>query len=1560
MNKMEEFLQRLTLQGIHLWPQEGKLRCTGPQHRITPEVLRQLKTHKTELLQQLNEPSYAPLSVGQRGLWFIQQQAPENSAYTVTVAYRIHTAFDIELLRDTIQLLVNRHAALRIRFTWQAETLVQQIDGYQAAAIEVMDHTDYAEAALQQQLQAFHERPFDLSSGPLLRTAILRHGEQSYTLMLSVHHIVVDGWSIYQLIDELFTFYAALRRGAVVELPIIEHTYADYVGWQQRLLEREGAQLLAYWQSQLGGELPVLQLPTDFPRPRQQTLRGISQPLHLSPMLTAQLKQMARQNHCTLYMLLLAAYQVLLHRYSGQTDILVGLPMSGRSQPEFAEIIGYFVSPVVVRAKLLDNPTFVQVLASVKEQVLAALDHQDYPFVRLVEHLNPQRDPSRSPIFQASFVLQKPHRAQVLMQQTNTQEQFGLRLEPISFTLFAGQDDIAIELIETSDGLVGDLAGNAALFSPETLARMAGHYQVLLAGIVAEYSLGVNQPIAQLPLLTEVERHQLLVEWNATQTDYPKDKCIHHLFEEQVTRTPDAVAVVMAEDNEARRQGDKETALTSIQNPKLVLEGSKIQNHLTYAELNARANQLAHYLQTLGVGPEVLVGICVERSIEMVVGLLAILKAGGAYVPLDPTYPKERLAFMLQDAAVPVLLTQSHLRAALPAMTAQVVCLDTDWAQIVHYPTTTPVRQFQPDHIAYVIYTSGSTGQPKGVMIEHQAVVKHLTTVTKAYQITAQDRVLQFASFSFDVAQEQILTTLSSGATLIIRDNTLWSYDVFNQQVSTQGITVADLPPAYLQQLLNGWLTERPNFLTGQLRLILVGGERVQPEIVTNWLQLAARQTRLINVYGPTETTITATFFDLTDYQPMPLPINLPIGRSLSGRKAYIFDAALQPVPIGVAGELYIGGNGLARGYLNRPELTMEKFITNPFGEGKLYKTGDLCRWLPDSNLEYLGRIDQQVKIRGFRIELGEIEAMLAQHPAVQEAVVIAHEDIPGEKRLVAYLVQDATYNLQPATLRSHLQAKLPEYMLPSAFVLLDALPLTPNGKVDRKALPLPDQTSVSNGYEAPRTDTERVLCAIYQDVLKVNSIGIHDNFFELGGHSLLLIQMKYRVEQSFTIELPVNLLFKYPTPATLGSQIDRLRVDPADYKSVEPQTRSDWRAEMNLDASIYPPTTCMVLSSELPKTIFITGATGFLGSYLLHDLLQATSAQIYCLVRATDMQEAKKRLRHTLEQYQLWQDSFHVRLVPVLGDLSQPRFGLSPAEFEHLATCVDVIYHNGANVNFIYSYSMLKAANVLSTQEVLRLACQIKPKAVHYISTVSVFPIWKDIYDEADLLRLDDLNDEDLNPQNGYSLSKWVAEKLITEAHERGLPTRIYRPSYIGGDSKTGLGNLADFQTRELKGCLQEEIYPNFGEYFENLVPVDYVSQAIVHLSCQPLLHDRIFHITNPINHFLDLVYEYAMQLGYPLRRLEWADWREQIMGRLATETDHPLYPFLPLYARLTPQEIEKYSKRVEMRCQNTLAGLSGTRVVCPSVDEKLLARYFSYWIKSGLLLPPPNTTSI
>jgi amino acid adenylation domain-containing protein len=1067
-----------------------------------------------------------PLSYAQQRLWFLDQLEPNSSFYNVPLALHLEGTLKIDVLEKSLQEIIQRHESLRTNFLTIDGNPVQIIkpeSNWNLTIVNDKESKNYQEEnALKEWLEIHSHQPFDLANESLLRATLLELSDTEHFLLICMHHVVSDGWSMGVFIQELTTLYNAYTKGLeslLKELPI---QYADFALWQREYLQGEILQnQLNYWQKQLSAAPALLHLPSDRPRPPEQRFEGDRIRCLLSPELSQGLNRLSREKGVTLFMTLLTAFKILLYRYTGETDILVGTPIANRTRSELDGLIGFFVNTLVLRTDLAGNPSFSEALKQLRETATDAYDHQDLPFEMLVEALQPERNMSYTPLFQVMFGLDN----EVL----NVIDLEGIKAtrQPLEFKTAKFDLSLSIQIKEA--GLIASWEYNTDLFEQSTIERLSGHFINLLTGIIAN----PEQSIAQLPLLTENERCQLLVDWNQTHIDYQPELCLHQLFEQQVKLNPDAIAV-------------------------------RLENEfLTYQELNNRANQLAHYLQSLGVKADGLVGIFVERSLEMIIGILGILKAGGAYVPLDVNYPKDRITYLLEDSQLSILLTQSQFLGQLPQFQGTTICLDQDWSIIAKQSTVNPIVEVDQHNLAYIIYTSGSTGKPKGVMIEHRSVVNFTRTAIREYGFRSDDKTLQFASICFDASVEEIFGGLLAGATLVLRtEDMLRSSEDFWQCCQKWQLTVLSFPTAYWHQLVSE-LT--PTFLPilSNIKRIIVGGEAIQPAKVKQWHTITANYSplpQLFNSYGPTEATVVMTLYEFTS----PNIVNVPIGRPFSNTQVYILDTCLQPVPIGVAGELHIGGAGLARGYLNRPELTQEKFISNPFEEqglipsnsfnkeskepSKLYKTGDLCRYLPDGNIEYLGRIDNQVKIRGFRIELGEIETVLSQHGAVKTAIVIAREDETEQKRLVAYIVPQTEgistsqeQSLLAVTeLRQFLKAQLPEYMVPSAFVILESLPLTSNGKVDRRALPAPDFQSEEQ-YIAPRNSIEEILASIWVKVLKVEQVGIHDNFFELGGHSLLATQLISRIRKAFKVEMPLRELFVAPTVAALAQVIKRV-----------------------------------------------------------------------------------------------------------------------------------------------------------------------------------------------------------------------------------------------------------------------------------------------------------------------------------------------------------------------------------------------------------------------------------
>ncbi|NET60393.1 MAG: amino acid adenylation domain-containing protein, partial [Symploca sp. SIO2E6] len=1055
--------------------------------KIVTQVAQEEQSNPLPSLEPISREQTIPLSFGQEQLWFLSQLVPTEPIYNETLTIHLGGDINVEALSNSLTELIRRHEILRTTFRVVNGQPVQEIQPPSALTLPVVDlhslpkterETEALRIATEQLRTAF-----DLVQGPLLRATLIQLAQTDYRLYLAVHHLVVDGESLTSIfLPELETLYRAFSQGLPSPLPELTIQYADFAVWQRQWLQEEMiSHQLAYWEKQLEN-LPQLQLPTDRPHTPETTFAGSRLGFTLSKDLTEKLKAISRQAGVTLFMTLTAAIKVLLYRYSSQEDIAIGTVTSQRNRPELQGVMGDFLNTLVLRSDLSGNPSFLELLKRVRNVCLSAYANQDLPFEQVVNALHPDRHLSQNPLFQVMFVLQPPL----------TDEKLSWTLSQFEVDAGISKFDLTFNLEERPEGMIGVIEYNTDLFDAATIDRAIGHLMTLLEGIVAH----PETSITQLPLLTESEGHQLLVEWNDTTVDYPRDKCIHQLFSEQVERTPDALAVVFEEQK------------------------------LTYHQLNCRANQLARYLQQFGVKPETLVGICVERSLEMVVGLLGILKAGGAYVPIDPSYPTKRVAYMLDNSQVPILLTQNHLKATLPEFQGRVLSLDSDWNAIAAESEENPIPGVIPENLIYIIYTSGSTGKPKGTMNTHKGLVNRILWMQDEYQLTPSDRILQKTPFSFDVSGWEFWWTLNMGARLVVaKPEGHKDPHYLVKLINEQQITTIHFVPSMLQIFL-----ENPELQScSSLRQVFCSGEALPIALQERFF--TRLKAELHNLYGPTEAAIDVTYWHC---QPETQLSIVPIGRPIANTQIYIVDKHLQPVPIGIPGELHIGSAGLARGYLNRKELTSEKFIPNPFSQeagSRLYKTGDLACYLSDGNIEYIGRIDNQVKIRGFRIELGEIEAILAEYPKVKEVVVIAREDNPGDKRLVAYIVAGSTVpsiNELPAFLKT----KLPDYMVPSAFVVLESLPLTPNGKVDRRALPTPDASSLANktSFVAPRDSLELQLAQIWSEVLGVSPIGIRDNFFDLGGYSLLAVRLMAKIEKQFGKNLSLAALFQGAT----------------------------------------------------------------------------------------------------------------------------------------------------------------------------------------------------------------------------------------------------------------------------------------------------------------------------------------------------------------------------------------------------------------------------------------------
>ena len=1041
-----------------------------------------------------------PASFAQQRLWFLEQLDPGKSIYNMLYAVRFETCLNLDALEQSLNEVVRRHESLRTTFSTTDGQPVQVIAKEMSVELPVIDLSKLAPSDREQELRLWSEReagqPFDLAAGPLFRARLLRLADNENVLLIALHHIVSDGWSMGVLFRELATLYEAFSTHQTLTIPELPVQYADYAAWQRDWLQGEELEdQVSYWKKQLDGAPAVLDLATDRPRPAIQTFAGSRRYTALPESLVQRLRTLSNREGVTLFMTLLAAFDVLLWRYSGQDDVVVGTPIAGRNRPELEGLIGYFANTLPLRVDVSGNPRFRELLGRVREIALDAYAHQDIPFDKLVEKLRPERSLSQTPLFQVIFAFEN---------RSPTQEFPGLNMKWLEVDRGTSRCDLSLFTTDKLGSLSCMWEYSTDLFDGATIERMMLNYETILESILENPA----ERIGYLRICAEEERRRL-IEWNSATSEYATDDCMHQLFEARAEQTPDAVAVVFED------------------------------QRLTYRDLNTRANQVAHYLQRRGVGRETPVGVCLGRSAEMTIALLGVLKAGGAYLPIDPDYPAERVAFMLEDSRVRVLLTESRLLNILPTLQAEIACLD-DWTQFASESSRNPVSKVTPENLAYVIYTSGSTGRPKGVEVSHQTAV-HLLAVTRhKLGFRAGDIWTVVHSSAFDFSVWEIWGCLLQGGRLVVVPlEVVQSPTAFFELLCRERVTVLNQTPSALRQLLEA-RREKTGKRDWNVRLIVCGGDALDHELAAELVQLGIP---VWNFYGPTENTVWTTCTLIEGAAQTPVGAFLTsIGRPIADTQVYLLNDYAQRVPIGVPGELFIGGDGLARGYLNRPELTAEKFVPNSFGQPgeRLYRTGDLARYRSDGKIEFLGRLDHQVKLRGFRGELGEIETVLSQHPNVAQAVVMIREDRPGDKRLVAYITAEGGV---PSSneLRKFLQVSLPDYMLPSEFVLLEAMPLTQNKKVDRLALPAPDYSGSGalTQFAEPRGPVEDLLTNIWAQVLGRENLGVHDNFFELGGHSLLATQVMSRIREAFHVELPLRALFESPTIADLAEKLE-------------------------------------------------------------------------------------------------------------------------------------------------------------------------------------------------------------------------------------------------------------------------------------------------------------------------------------------------------------------------------------------------------------------------------------
>jgi amino acid adenylation domain-containing protein/thioester reductase-like protein len=1499
--------------------------------------------NKTRITKKENQllTSAAPLSPAQKRMWYLHQLNPESSAYNISTAVHFQGALDLTRLKQALFGIFNKHHILKTGFLEKDGQIKQVVYPEQILNIPQTDLSHLTKkvqkAQVKKALRENAQTIFDLTTPPLIRIHILKLADTNYIFQLTCHHIVADGWSMGIITREVMQNYSNIplsTRGEGLGVrPKEALQYLDYVAWQKEYLTPERMKTqLAYWQKQLQGPIPFLNLPADYTRPKELQFKGARYCFKINKKQTQQIKAFCKAEHVTLFTFLLAIFNLQLFRYTQEPDICIGIPEANRSK-KFAKTIGFFINTLVMRAKIKEHAIFKEFLAATKETVLNSLNHKDLPLEKIVETLKPDRSPNQNPFFQVMFAMQNMPLKEIVLQNPiplstcgeglgvrpkKVQVQEGVSVRESSITaqrldIDRGHTvcDLSLEIWPKDDALECYFEYSTELFKAATIKRFATHFETLIQSVLHN----PEEKVTHLELLPNAEKHKLLYEFNDTKAVYPRDKTISQLFEEQVATLSESQigeGCTLGKDRVAVVCGEKQ---------------------LTYAELNAKANQLARVLRGKGVKPETIVGIMVERSLEMIVGIMGILKAGGAYLPLDPEYPQARISYMLQDSQTKILLTQPKFLSSLSELSFEGEVLDLHNPSLYLGDTSNLVPLAKAHNLAYVIYTSGSTGQPKGVMVEQRNLVNFIFSTYENYhhKINKNDKCLSLTNISFDVSVYEFFIPLLFGATL-----TLYKYNIIDIYTLTKfiidyKITMAYIPPSLLTEVYF-YLKKHKNI---QLNKLLVGVEPIKTKVLNNYLKLNPEM-QIINGYGPTETTICATMFQYKFSSK--LNSNVSIGKPLANTQIYILDRNNEFQFLGGIGEIYIAGANVARGYLQKPKLTQEKFIDNPFIPGtKMYKTGDLAKWFPKGNILFCGRADHQVKIRGNRIECGEIEAVLNQYPGIKETIVVVKETQNLEKYLAAYYTGST---LKSELLRSYLGSKLPDYMIPAQFRFLETMPQTPNGKIDRKYLQQKSESfTANNSHIPPSTDLEKKLVQIWEEVLEVKPIGVEDDFFETGGNSLTVIDLLNVIQKKTSLKISIN---DFLQSLTIKKLLETKR-----------QTYLDLDNEAKLNFPI--PKLKWATKSTVPQHILLTGATGFLGIFLLKELLETTSADIYCLVRSQNKQQAYDRILTTAQKYQISLASYSTRIKAITGDLAEPGLGLAKPVYTKLAKKIDSIYHNGALVNFVYPYQKLKDANVNGTKEVLKFATTKTTKPIHYVSTISVFDALH--YQDKKILENHILK-EAKKLYGGYAQSKWVAEQLMLSAKKQGMPICIYRPGRIGGDSKTGVSHTNDFWSKFVKGIVQLQKAPDLDIEVE-MSSVDSVSKSMVYISTQPQAwRKKAFHLTNPVTITLKYLLTWMHDFGYQITVMPYQDWVKELGHTLENNQANELKSLWPLFSDIVDQGLtipEIYSQRkILFDTKNTQSFLRKSQIMYHPLNEQLLETYFNYFIKIGFLPKP------
>ncbi|MGE7888622.1 amino acid adenylation domain-containing protein [Bacillus cereus] len=1429
-------------------------------------------------------------SSAQKRLWFLNQMNPENPSYHVPLVFKLEGKLNLHYLQESLNKVVSRHEALRTSFQVVDGDVVQRINEHMYIKIKIVNKsTNEKYYDPFEYINNEVRKPFNLQEGPLLRAYLVESDRNVLYFVILLHHIITDGWSNNILLEELSFFYNNSQKNVTNNLDEIKIQYQDFAAWEEgqfNLQNKRYKHLVEYWGDKLVSYPNVLKMPTDRKRTLEPQINGKTEIINLPIDFYQEIKEFSIKHHVSIFMTFYAAFTVLIHRFSGQESILTGTPVANRNEIDFERIIGLFVNTIVIPSDLKQNFTFIEHLKNIRNNILDAFEHQDMPFDKLVEVIKPERNIAINPLFQTAFSYQKKSKCPLELNE--------IVVNSVDIDLNTAKTDIYMVIEELETNIVLAVEYNSNIFNSSTIQGLLKSFVTILENVVRNPLVRVKD----ISLLSDNDGQQLLHLLNGEYSDTSNLKCVHQLFEECVLSHPDAVAI-------------------EIQNEKM-----------TYSQLNDRANILAKTLLKNGVTTERVIGICVDRSFDMVIALLGVLKAGASYLPLDPTLPDERINYMLEDSNVQCVITNKIINRSFNKK-SQLLYLD--FLREVDGKVENVDVKVSLDNLAYTIYTSGTTGKPKGVQISHRGLSNLAYNEMNNYNVGIGSKVLHVASFGFDAALYGILITLLNGGTLIIAD--LNNYDVdytINDLLMKKKINYANLTPSFLRVF-------NPEALDS-LETIVSYGEELTNELIEKW---SSPSRKVFNGYGPTETTVGATSMECTP-QKYERP---PIGQPFKNYSAYVLDEKLQLVPVGFEGELYISGVGLARGYINRTDLTAENFIPNPFsvlGE-RMYKTGDIVKVLEDGNLSFVGRKDDQLKIRGYRIELKDIESTILECSFIKD-VFIDVIDNNGEKKMVGYLIFKDFSQGSKQELMLFLKNKLPSYMIPSHLISIESFPMTPNGKLDKKALPKINFTrELETPYKAPSTELETAIQKIWTEVLGIEKISVDDDFFELGGQSLLVAKVVYKMRDMFEtkLELPIRIIFRNPTISGMAKMVEMVLKDGID-NILEQINQIDLSQEAQIDIPKQKVHFDKVKS--LNPSIFITGVTGFLGVFLLDELLKQETGDVYCLVRAADDEEAMMRIYNSMSSYGLWDESMRKRIIAVSGDLSSPNLGLEQTKFDFLALEVDVIYHNGALVNFTYPYHSLKSANVDGTCEIIKLSRQRKIKPIHFISTLSVFPT-KNI-EERGVIYENDISMQSQGLGTGYSQSKWVAEQILQKVRSNNHPVNIYRLSRMIGHSTSGVCQSNDFLWKFIQCCIQMNSFPNINMEYD-VVPVNIAAKSIVELS-KNKKHSENYHIFNENKLNYSTILQAVRQAGYSFELVPYEEWEQELNNR-SKKSEEELLSIIDVISKNSSDGYQMIFNK-----EKTDFLLGDKLYVNPIISVELLKNTILYFIENGIFCSP------